>query len=220
MHHLPAHIDKLCQCLVRSGTAIHTGDVEKLLLSMTVVDDKFRTEGPFTEFVIHIVGVEDVSLARQDRPGFLGEELVNDRGLLASVRVDPSDTHVILRGQGVDEVCFTRERIRIKVGNGEDCRGTVGMGGIDRQESTEGTFLVEDGKDMSGVGLNADDSLLRWFGGCGVCRLGLDVSDEGYDVVSDPLFFFGVEVDEVNMHRLGGSIDKLGHHSTITVGGR
>mmetsp|Transcript_6785 Transcript_6785/g.6607 ORF Transcript_6785/g.6607 Transcript_6785/m.6607 type:complete len:149 (-) Transcript_6785:714-1160(-) len=148
MHHLPAHIDKLCQCLVRSGTAIHTGDVEKLLLSMTVVDDKFRTEG-----VIFIVGTEGVSLARQDKSVLIGGELVNDRRFLAIVRVDPSDPDDALFycRQGVDEVCFTGKGIRVKICYLEECLVAVGMAGINSQKSTEGTILVEDCEDLSGV---------------------------------------------------------------------
>jgi len=143
-HRRGAHIDKLCQCLVCSGTTVHPGDVKKLFLSLASMDDKFRTEG-----VLYIVGKEGMSLACLDGPGLIRKELVNDRRFLPSVRVDPSDTDDALwRGQRVDEVCFTGKRVRVKVGNSEDCLVPVGMTGVDGQESTEGTLLVKDGKDM------------------------------------------------------------------------
>mmetsp|Transcript_37375 Transcript_37375/g.40532 ORF Transcript_37375/g.40532 Transcript_37375/m.40532 type:complete len:105 (-) Transcript_37375:643-957(-) len=103
------------------------------------------------EFVNRIVGVEDVSLPRKNGPGFIREKLVNDHRLVTSFWVDPIDTDAIFRRQGVDEMCFTSKGIHSKVGNGEDCLVAVGMAGINSQESTEGTLLVEDGEDMSGV---------------------------------------------------------------------
>ena len=148
MHNLWAQIDKLCQCLVCIGTAIHTGDVEKLLLSMAVVDDKFRTEG-----VLHIVGAEDLSLARQDRTGLIGGELVNDSRFLTIFRVDPSDTDdALCCRQVVDEVCFTGKGISVKLCNMEECLVSVSMDKvINTQESTEGTILVEDCEIISWV---------------------------------------------------------------------
>mmetsp|Transcript_38867 Transcript_38867/g.43525 ORF Transcript_38867/g.43525 Transcript_38867/m.43525 type:complete len:106 (-) Transcript_38867:514-831(-) len=104
------------------------------------------------EFVNRIVGVEDVSLPRKNGPGFIREKLVNDHRLVTSFWVDPIDTDALLRGQGVDEACFTGKGISFKLCNFEECLVAVGMAiGVDRQESTEGTFLVEDGEDMSGV---------------------------------------------------------------------
>merc|ERR1719491_1143899 len=99
------------------------------------------------EGVLHIVGTEDLSLARQDRTGLIGGELVNDRRFLTIFRVDPSDTDdALCCRQVVDEVCFTGKGIRVKLCNVEECLVTVvGMDEVvNTQESTEGTILVED----------------------------------------------------------------------------
>mmetsp|Transcript_22325 Transcript_22325/g.34061 ORF Transcript_22325/g.34061 Transcript_22325/m.34061 type:complete len:159 (-) Transcript_22325:945-1421(-) len=143
---LRAHIDELGMGLVSISTSIHAGDVQKLIVATAGVDDKLRTKGAFG-----IVGDKRVILATMERTDLLRWKVGNDFTLLACFGVDPVDTDIVFRIQGVDEVCSAREGVDYKIRDIKGGLAAMGVTGINAHEGAEGTLLVVHSEEMSWV---------------------------------------------------------------------